>query len=58
MALRVDVGIDAQRDARRGALRDRALIDAIELARRFDVDRQQPERHGAIDLGARSCRRR
>ena len=50
MAPRVDVGIDAQRDARRRILRDRALIDAIELAWRFDVDRQQPERHRAIDL--------
>ena len=28
-----------------------ALIDAIELAGRFDVDRQQAERDGAIDLG-------
>ena len=27
-----------------------ALVDAIELARRFDVDGQQAERHGAIDL--------
>ena len=51
MALRVDVGVDAQRDARAHALRDRALIDAIELARRFDVDREQAQRDGAIDLG-------
>ncbi len=35
----------------RDVLRDGALIDAIELARRFDVDREQPERHRAIDLG-------
>ena len=32
------------------ALRDGALIDAIELARRLDVDRQQAQRDGAIDL--------
>ena len=51
VALRVDVGIDAQRDARPRALRDGALIDAIELARRLDVDRQQAQRDGAIDLG-------
>ena len=51
MALRVDVGIDAQRHARPRALRDRALIEAIELAGRFDVDREQAERHGAIELG-------
>ena len=51
VALGVDVGIDAQRDARPDALRDGALIDAIELARRLDVDRQQAQRDGAIDLG-------
>ncbi len=50
VALRVDVRIDAQRDARPGALRDGALVDAIELARRLDVDRQQAQRDGAIDL--------
>jgi hypothetical protein len=31
-------------------LRDSALIDAIELARRLDIDRQQAQRNGAIDL--------
>ena len=51
MAFRIDVGIDAQRDARRYILGDRALIDAIELSGRFDVDRQQAQRDGAIDLG-------
>ncbi len=51
MALRVDVGIDAQRHPRPHVLRDGALIDPIELAGRLDVDRQQSERHRAIDLG-------
>ncbi len=50
MAAGVDVGIDAQRHPRQRALRDGALVDAVELAGRFDVDGQQSQRHRAIDL--------
>ena len=44
MAARVDVGIDAQRDARRRPLRLGELVEAVQLARRFDVDRLEAER--------------
>jgi hypothetical protein len=50
VALRVDVGIDPQRHARDRAMRHGALVDPFELARRFDIDGEQPHRHRAIDL--------
>ena len=53
MALRVDVGIHPDRDARDGALSRGNRFDARQLARRFDVDGLQTERHGAFELGHR-----
>ena len=50
VALRVDVGIHAERDARRRALGPGARGDAIELARRLGVDGFQAERDRAIEL--------
>ena len=59
MALRVDVGVDAKRDARDVApSRARDRLDAVELAGRLRVDRLQAERHGALELVGATCRRR
>ena len=53
VAFRVDVRVDSDRDARRaaGPLGDR--LDARQLSSRFDVDRLQPERDAALELGCR-----
>ena len=53
MALRVDVGIDPQRDAGGHAVRRRQLVEALELARRLDVDGVHVEGHGAGQFGRR-----
>ena len=53
VALRVDVGIDAERDACGRAEPRRDRFDARELADRLDVDRLEAQRHGALELGGR-----
>ena len=53
MAPGVDVGVDANRHARHEPRPHRQRLDALELAGRFDVDRLQPERHRAFELGVR-----
>ncbi len=53
MALRVDVRVDADRDADRTADPGGDRLDAIQLSGRFDVDRLQPERDGALELRGR-----
>ena len=44
MALGVDVGVDAHRDAHRAAQARADRLEPRQLARRFDVDRLEPER--------------
>ena len=58
VALRVDVGVDAQRDARDAAQAARQLRDAIELAGRLRVDRADALGDGAARARRASCRRR
>ena len=43
MALRVDVGVDAERHAHARFARDRQRIDALELPFRLHIDRLHPE---------------
>jgi hypothetical protein len=50
VALRIDVGVHTERDARRRALGPGARGDAIELAGRLGVDGFQAERDRAIQL--------
>ena len=58
MALRVDVRVHAQRDARHAAGGPRASGDAIELAGGLRVDRAHVLRDRVLQLVTRSCRRR
>ena len=53
MAPGVDVGIHAQRHAHAPAVGDGELVEAIELARRFDVDGVHVEGDGAGELRRR-----
>ena len=50
MTQRIDVGVDAQRDARARALRPGDAVDAIELPCRFGVDRLDAKRDRALEL--------
>ena len=53
VAVRVDVGVDADRHASHAPLARGDRLDPIELARRFDVDRLEAERHSAVELRSR-----
>ena len=53
MALRIDVGVDAQRHARHQPQPRGDRFDATKLPHRLDVDRLETERHGAFELGGR-----
>ena len=58
MAARVDVGVDAQRDAGARLPLAREQVDALELPFRFGVDRLDAEIDRLRQLRRRSCRRR
>ena len=58
MAPRVDVGVDAQRDARARLPLARQRVDALELACRLGVDGPDAEVDRLRQLGRASCRRR
>ena len=51
--LRIDVGVDAQRHARYESQPRRDRFDAGQFPNRLDVDRLEPDRHGALELGGR-----